>query len=561
MAEKYTVQLSSSFDYKEVLDGLDKIKKQASSIHIGDEIAKNLQKSLSKLDIKLPKLNTYLNKDALDEKQLEKFKKVIEEVIKEYEKIYIIASSPEFTQAFSKIDLEKLKDLDKQLNTIQNSVSKVRDSLVKEFNKNTFTSDNSIVQQAITQLFNVNPGEVKNKFKEIETDVKSQMALTEERLREYSNSINSKTSGLSILKFLYGEDTQTSVVSGQLTNFRDEFKRIITEIQQAAPASQEAKKALKDLTDLLNNEEIIKNPYREKLFNLPTQEDLKALSELKTYLGEIINLLKNKKQFFDDKDVEATNALAEKTQILTDRTEDVTEAQKELQKVTKNTIGSASELNDEATEGLENAKEARISAQALDAAFGGLISRITNTVSALTVFNKSMQIVRQAVNSVKELDAAFTQIAIVSEQSSEQAWAMFDRFNSLAKQYSITTKDLTEGAKLFYQQGLNAADTMKMVEASTVSAALGEVTMTDAANTLTAAIQGYNESAAVAMDYTDKIAQVGAVSAADFHELSAAMEKTASSAYTAGISFDSLLGYLGKMVEVTREAPIFVGIL
>ena len=561
MAEKYTVQLSSAFDYKEVLDGLDKIKKQASSIHIGDEIAKNLQKSLSKLDIKLPKLNTYLNKDALDEKQLEKFKKVIEEVIKEYEKIYIIASSPEFTQAFSKIDLEKLKDLDKQLNTIQSSVSKVRDSLIKEFNKKTFTSDNSIAQQAITQLFNVNPGEVKNKFKEIETDVKSQMALIEERLREYSNSINSKTSGLSILKFLYGEDTQTSVVSGQLTNFRDEFKRIITEIQQAAPASQEAKKALKDLTDLLNNEEIIKNPYREKLFNLPTQEDLKALSELKTYLGEIINLLKNKKQFFDDKDVEATNALAEKTQILTDRTEDVTEAQKELQKVTKNTIGSASELNDEATEGLENAKEARISAQALDAAFGGLISRITNTVSALTVFNKSMQIVRQAVNSVKELDAAFTQIAIVSEQSSEQAWAMFDRFNSLAKQYSITTKDLTEGAKLFYQQGLNAADTMKMVEASTVSAALGEVTMTDAANTLTAAIQGYNESAAVAMDYTDKIAQVGAVSAADFHELSAAMEKTASSAYTAGISFDSLLGYLGKMVEVTREAPIFVGIL
>ena len=57
------------------------------------------------------------------------------------------------------------------------------------------------------------------------------------------------------------------------------------------------------------------------------------------------------------------------------------------------------------------------------------------------------------------------------------------------------------------------------------------------------------------MDYTDKIAMVGAVSAADFNELSVAMEKTASSAYTAGIDFDHLLGYLGKMIEVTREAP------
>ena len=163
-------------------------------------------------------------------------------------------------------------------------------------------------------------------------------------------------------------------------------------------------------------------------------------------------------------------------------------------------------------------------------------------MSALAVFNKSTQIIRQAIKSVEDLDAAFTQIAIVSNQSGEAAWKMFDSFNKLAKQYSITTKDLTEGAKLFYQQGLNAADTMKMVEASTVSAALGEVTMTEAANTLTAAIQGYNESAAVAMDYTDKIAMVGAVSAADFNELSAAMEKTASSAYTAGIDFDHLLG-------------------
>ena len=44
MAEKYTVQLSSQFDYTEVTKGIQEIKKQISSIHLGDEIAKDLKK-------------------------------------------------------------------------------------------------------------------------------------------------------------------------------------------------------------------------------------------------------------------------------------------------------------------------------------------------------------------------------------------------------------------------------------------------------------------------------------------------------------------------------------
>ncbi len=58
---------------------------------------------------------------------------------------------------------------------------------------------------------------------------------------------------------------------------------------------------------------------------------------------------------------------------------------------------------------------------------------------------------------------------------------------------------------------------------------------------------------------TDKFAAVGAFSAADFHELSVAMEKVASSAYSAGMSFDYTLGMLAKGVETTKEAPEAIG--
>ena len=317
----------------------------------------------------------------------------------------------------------------------------------------------------------------------------------------------------------------------------------------------------KELLDLLNDPKYINknNDPNATVFGLPSLQQIQELEQVKLKIDDIQKVIKENQDIFTPDQAEIINLLAEKVKLLEERINSLESVEKNTKEATNDLSKKVEEASDNMNKGAKESDEYRIKNEALNSTFGSLAHRIESTVSALAIFNKSMQIVRNAVKSVEELDAAFTQIAIVSEQTGEQAWKLFDDFNKLAKQYSITTKDLTEGAKLFYQQGLNAADTMKMVEASTVSAALGEVTMTEAANTLTAAIQGYNESAAVAMDYTDKIAMVGAVSAADFNELSTAMKKTASSAYTAGIDFDHLLGYLGKMIEVTREAPENLG--
>ena len=51
------------------------------------------------------------------------------------------------------------------------------------------------------------------------------------------------------------------------------------------------------------------------------------------------------------------------------------------------------------------------------------------------------------------------------------------------------------------------------------------------------------------MDVTDKISEVAIASAADFDEISTAIEKVASSAANAGLDLDHLMGYLGKMID------------
>ena len=556
-SNKYMVQLGATFDYSKVVEGINKIKQQLSSVHVGDDIAKDLQKTFDKIDLKLPKIEKLINKDDLSLREIEKLQKLIQSLQKDFENINKISSQTNFTESFSKIDLSKLENLDKQIKEIQDKVKAAREELVKTFSDKTFSTDSNAVKNAITELFSVDSSEVQNKFNDIRDTFEKQIIELEDTIR---NSTDKKfESGSSIIQTFFGKDSQVKVIKGQTENFKKQVNDIIITLKNVKPGTDEAKQALRDLIDLLKNPTLVKNPNNETPFNLPTPQDLDILDKLKNNLENIEELLKSKKDFFSENDKQLSEILASRILLIEERLKSLENTQKEVTKGTDDLKDKLEDYTKELDDNVEKTKQEKIQQDALNATFGTLASRIEHAVSALAVFNKSMQIIRNAIKSVEDLDAAFTQIAIVSEQSSEQAWKMFDSFNSLAKQYSITTKDLTEGAKLFYQQGLSAADTMKMVEASTVSAALGEVTMTEAANTLTAAIQGYNESAAVAMDYTDKIAMVGAVSAADFNELSTAMEKTASSAYTAGIDFDHLLGYLGKMIEVTREAPANLG--
>lgn len=191
--------------------------------------------------------------------------------------------------------------------------------------------------------------------------------------------------------------------------------------------------------------------------------------------------------------------------------------------------------------------------------FDDITNRLKGFISAGYLISQVSNKIRDAARIVSGLDNEITEIAVVTKQFTSDVWDSFDTFNKAAMDLSTTTKQYLEGAKIFYQQGLNTAQVMQMVEATTKAAALSGVDFRAASETLTAAINAYSMEATQAMAVTDKFAAVGAASAADFKELSTAMEKVASQAYSSGMSFDSLLGILGKGLETTREAPEAIG--
>ena len=572
-----TIKFVGQFDSSGITKGLQEIKKQMSNTHIGEDLRKQLETALSKVEANIPALEKMSAKGEFNEKELIAYQKLIQEVSKDMANLSKITTEVDFTKNFSAADNEKLKQFEKQLDDVEKKLKTTRQEILNAFSKTKEGQingkSNATLNGFIEQLISVPPDQIEDKLDEIVKDVETQAENTVEKLKQdFAVKANkNKIKKEDFLNLLFGENSGATLKAGKvLDNDKDTgrigARTVYNQIREEILALKEDASS-DDIKKILDNY----HAFIEEYFNVPEGKQ-SVLANIIT--PEIIERLKNLSENIPDlKQALGEEGLkllaegeAEKTRIAAEQTTFMKQALDELVKSGKITEEQAEAitaalglLNEQVEKGKTQIHNEEAQVKALGATFGSLAHRIESSISAMTIFNKSMQIVRSAIKSVEDLDAAFTQIAIVSEQSSEEAWKMFDSFNSLAKQYSITTKDLAEGAKLFYQQGLNAADTMKMVEASTVSAALGEVTMTEAANTLTAAIQGYNESAAVAMDYTDKIAMVGAVSAADFNELSTAMEKTASSAYTAGIDFDHLLGYLGKMIEVTREAPANLG--
>ena len=132
--------------------------------------------------------------------------------------------------------------------------------------------------------------------------------------------------------------------------------------------------------------------------------------------------------------------------------------------------------------------------------------------------------------------------------------------NRAAKGLGASTRDYTEAALIFYQQGLNDAESQKRAEITLKAANVTGQSTQDVSEQLTAIWNGYKVSNKEAELYIDKVAAVAADTAADLEELSTGMSKVASAANLMGVDIDQLNAQLATIVSVTRQAPESVGV-
>lgn len=180
-------------------------------------------------------------------------------------------------------------------------------------------------------------------------------------------------------------------------------------------------------------------------------------------------------------------------------------------------------------------------------------------LNAREIFRAVTNAIKEAVNEVKELNKAQTDLQIVTGKSNAEMVSLMNKYNELAKDMSVTTKNITSSADEWLRQGKSVAETNELIKDSVILAKVGQIDEAEATKYLTSAMNGFKAETSDVIGIVDKLTNVDLESATSAGGLAEAMSKCANSADVAGVSMDALIGYIATVAEVTQKSDSVVG--
>lgn len=530
---KITSNLKINIDYE--IENSQKIRKEIEKIlnsgNFSDSINRDLQKKIDTLKKVEKELNKVPDKGStVSNEQLKNINKYAQLISKTADQ------SKELANRLSKVGLTK--DALKQIGQFEKNIEDIKKQFEQLSGKSLVDTNQKPIDDYIIKL-NKQIAKQEQLTKQQPKFAKSAVPVsdkTEKARQKYEDLMNTVQQYNKVLK--------------QMQRTQDEGKKSELGIQATGKVSTGTETGLKKEIDALTG--------KANKAQLTYQQSMKADEE-----KYIVQLQEEKKKKLELLKLDKQRAVQLEKDLQTNVAGINSVKSNDANVINVKTITESAKALDSLQSSSANYETNIAKATESTLYWGDALDSLKNEFMMITSFGflieKTISTINKAATQTKEIDKDMVQIGLVLQETSSAAWKNFDTYSKTADRLSTTTSEVTAAMKLFYQQGLNTTEVNKMVEASAIAAALGESTLADAAETLTSVVNSYGLTANQAMDVTDKISQIAIVSAADFGELSIAIEKVASSAASAGLDLDHLMGYLGKMIETTREAPTNIG--
>lgn len=166
---------------------------------------------------------------------------------------------------------------------------------------------------------------------------------------------------------------------------------------------------------------------------------------------------------------------------------------------------------------------------------------------------------REAVGTVKELNDSITSLEMATGENYNTVKQMMSQYNEMGQELGSITTDIAEGADSWLRQGKSVQETNQLLKDSMVLSKVSDLSAADSTQYLTSAMNGYKVAAEDVMSIVDKVSQVDLYSATDAGGLMEAMSRVATTANTAGVSMDKLLGYVATTGEITGRNMSSIG--
>lgn len=563
--KKINISLGISADLNDFQKKIEKLQSEFDKVKFSDLSSEKISKVFDNIQTRLKKLQELTDKSPsllgkTDYKQAEKeignLQTDISKLVREIQQLDT-ASKEGKLKILPKGEQERLEKLNeatkKYLKTLSQESKRLED-LEKKQNR-LKQAQSALAQLEQTQKSAKSKREVADSWlKGLNTQLaKKQEILAAQKQTEEAVQSIYKAQGLKGKKI---GDTEVNI-NGTVTSLnqiRKEAGETATKIAEMEQRIQQyiSKSDFNQLNQDIQAQRDLIVKLEEEIGKLQTDNPTTALKKLKTALEQAGVSMEDIGDLTKKEDIEAwlsnlnTSALEKFRNGLQGVEKATGEVQPELEKMGQSVRDSADDFD-----------AAERAAQDLSTLKYQLMDFFSVT-GAIQLFRRAIQ---SAFETVKELDAAMTEIAVVSDFSVNDMWAQLPRFTEQANELGMAIKDTYAATTLYVQQGLDLDKSMKLATETLKMAAVAGMDAANATDAMTAALRGFNMELdeTSAQRVNDVYSELAAITASDTQEISTAMTKTASIAHSVNMEFETTAAFLAQGIETTREAAETIG--
>lgn len=202
-----------------------------------------------------------------------------------------------------------------------------------------------------------------------------------------------------------------------------------------------------------------------------------------------------------------------------------------------------------------------------DTAFGKLKATIKDTFSAgrmsMTVFLAALHEInkagKNAKQTIEDINKSITDLAIATNMSREATTGLVKEYNDYAKELKSTTVQVASAADDYLRAGKSISEAKELIKDSIMLSKLGQIDSSVATEDLLATMNGYEMSIKDVGNALDAMVAIDMNAATSAGDLATGLKYSASSANSAGVSFNKLVAILGTVQDKTMQSSEVVG--
>lgn len=181
--------------------------------------------------------------------------------------------------------------------------------------------------------------------------------------------------------------------------------------------------------------------------------------------------------------------------------------------------------------------------------FGGWMLITHSIMSAIRAM-------KQAVSNVKEIDAAMTQLKIVTGATDQEMAQFSDTAFAMAQNLGKSVTEITKSIETFSRLGYNLQDSSELAKYATIMSNVADVSGEEATKGITSIIKGFNLDVADAEHVADILISVGQSYAVSASEMMEAYEKSGAALNATNTSLEKSAGLIAAANSSVQDASV-----